>query len=172
MRTVTTQAHASFAIGAAAALLIGLTTSGLPVPGADARPVEPTPTPGVATEVLHAFPTPGPATPQPVLLSLSVSRLLADHLAVEAGPPGRRAPWHGRVTSVDVGLQTAVVRTNLADTPEDRQIAEAIADAVDRFAWSSFGRDLSRLDVQVLGSGDARLVERASNGLALRSKLR
>lgn len=139
----------------------------VPAPAPHAEEIQ---TPAVATEVLIAGPTHPPATPQPVLLSTSVSGLLTRHLEAEATATGRVQAWHARIVDVAVGLQTAVIRTDLTDASGDLAAAEAIADAVHRFPRSRLGRGIPRLDVQVFGSGGRLLVERSGHDLALESR--
>ena len=126
-------------------------------------------TPRVATTVLSAVPTESSTgTPQPLLLAPSVTSLLTHYLQHEAGSPESRAAWSGRIREVTVGLHTATVRTDLGDSPDDRLLAEEIANAVSRFAASPRGRGINAPDVQVLGAHQQVLANQAAVDLARR----
>jgi hypothetical protein len=97
---------------------------------------------------------------------MSVSALLTRYLQVQAGTPTLRAAWSGHIRDVTVGLQTATVRTDLGDSPDDRALAEQIAGAVVRFSTSPLGQGVTPPAVDVLGANQQSLASRASASLA------
>jgi hypothetical protein len=124
-------------------------------------------TPPVASNVLSALPTPdAEPTPQPVLATRSVADLLQQFLTTQAGPADRPAAWSGHIRSVTVGLQTATIRTDLGDSPDDQAMAQQIADVAARFADNGVGQRVQPPDIEVLGASQQSLATHAVTRMA------
>ena len=119
-------------------------------------------TPGVVAAAVNAADGGEPASVAelelgPPRVAVPVADQLRLYLQSEFGTPGSESSWYHRIRRVAVGFHTATIHTDLTSDAGDRAAVKAICQAVSGFQKSRQGRDVTELDIDVLGAGGGLL---------------